>query len=1168
MSRFDAVKLFCVEFASQKSLTGATKVAIGNKIFLITLKIAQSSGVASVSSPSLSVALHDVPLGTFSDDIKSALGIFGVVTSVKLKPAGLWQYAVVNFKDTFSATAALTYWSVLIKKDSVRILLLVNQNEVITLKDAFKAKLVNFPFGCTVFKISDLVSQVGGHTCLNHLALECKVLSPLPSKVSSNFSGGPKVFKFSFARSKSYVKAKNSFCQKIPLIKVHFIIIITDFKVSDNNNYSKVTTVTNRSTSKDTTKNIDQMEGNPIVNTEKEGNSTFIPNQIPVEKTRPITPPFRFEYNNVIIGSVNTSKLQIHQREQPHTDFSPLTGNRLEEKHNKKYRHLEKISVKNLTERFNQVIEEELTNKTTDQTNNFGGNSNKFQIEAWTGKKGASKSLKKLDRPFQLLNKDVERAVQIETALRKYNPEILDMINKEKSVKKTDEQMDNPFEINKDIADLEETAEDMEDSELGLSNRMPSPSPGQKSNRLSERNATSTEANQEEGWKTVIHSTKRHVLFVQIVDIPEKNMGKKVGWIYNLLGDVKIKIDFSQIAGRDQAKKILAETDIESFLMATDDIANQMAGQKKVLVRNIPLGISDREVGAAMKKFGEQLAMVEFSNQEEATRAVDQLSTLIRKDTIRIYPMIVPTDAKECYFCYQIGHLVSNSKLYVRKNIPEEPIKAFGGRLYAEMAALNPSNNRNNTNPSGSQKAGLQKSKIDELRQQVNEMAKLLNAVASKLGVTVEKKKEDKVVINPPSHISEERKEGSNRKVKQDMSSKHNSEEKKEAYNSEKKINEIKKALEPIIILLKQVEKQGNWNDAMAGESKSMETDDNIADNNTWKIGTINVRGLNNLSKAEEFDFVVITETKLTPLKEKGVFFGTKGYHVFWESSTEKQMRTKMGILVKKCWTHHVKIIRGYQGRLLHLVLKFKGKISVYIVGLYMPASKLPTEKAVAKEIRKLLADIVQNKEIVIVVDNLNKDLAAKLLEETIVTNKEKKSNGVQRRLDYVFTDVITVLLVTNIEVINVNESFSTDYKAVVTIIRSNRILTGTKKSKSGRKKYNSNNDLNQMWLTIKEIVLQAAECLPKRKVGAQSAHTKKECMDYKLVKIAVNAYLMNFPKDKLIVKLLSTKKEYRSILHASVMGWSNKLMDSKGEQNCRIMKIIKGKFNFKEQIE
>ncbi|KAG9300843.1 hypothetical protein G9A89_004473 [Geosiphon pyriformis] len=531
----------------------------------------------------------------------------------------------------------------------------------------------------------------------------------------------------------------------------------------------------------------------------------------------------------------------------------------------------------------------------------------------------------------------------------------------------------------------------------------------------------------------------------------------------------------------------------------------------------------------------------------------------------------VPTNAKECHFCYQIRHLVSNcptllkkkerntkkatnniwlAKLYVKKNVPKEHIKAFEGRSYAEMVALNPSNNRYNANPSGSQKAGLHvnnqegqqkkgtnqpwRFEIDKLRQQVNEMAKLLNAVALKLGVTVEKKDEGKVVNQPPSHISEKKKEGNNKKAKQYMSSKHTLEEKKEAYNPEKKINDIKKALEPIIILLKQVEKQSNWNGATAGESKSMETDD--------------------------------------------------------------------------------------------------GKISVHIVGLYMPVLKSPTKKAVAKEIRKLLADIVQNKEIVLVAGDLNEDLAVKSLEKTIATNKEKKcpiatllqqmnlmnihgmyvvnnpdntwaSNGVQKRLDYVFTDVITALLVTNIGVININELFNTDYKAVVMIIQSDRILAGTKKFKSGRKKYkaqrklidNNNDDLNQMWLTIKETVLQAAECLPKK---------KKECMDHKLVKIVadiikqirvnnadmhnnnvmqllakwkqlkpetVNAYLMTLPKDKLIIELLSIKKEYRSTLHARIrLQQQRQIVNNiiKRQQNFELSKesMIKSILNRKRQ--
>ncbi|KAG9298722.1 hypothetical protein G9A89_012790 [Geosiphon pyriformis] len=208
-----------------------TLVAIGDEIFLTTLKIVWSSGVAFVSFFFLLVALHDVLLDIFSYNIKFALGIFGVVTS---------QYAVVHFKDTSFTAAALIHWSVLVKKNSIRILPVVNQNDVISLRDTFKTKLVNFSFCCTAFEISDLVFQVGGHTCfiprfsesyqcqcfavvifnflkslnaavsktdLTYLAVDYKKSSPLPPKLSSNIFGGPRDFKSLFAESKSYAKA-------------------------------------------------------------------------------------------------------------------------------------------------------------------------------------------------------------------------------------------------------------------------------------------------------------------------------------------------------------------------------------------------------------------------------------------------------------------------------------------------------------------------------------------------------------------------------------------------------------------------------------------------------------------------------------------------------------------------------------------------------------------------------------------------------------------------------------------------------------------------------------------------------------------------------------------------------------------------------------------------
>ncbi|KAG9303605.1 hypothetical protein G9A89_018501 [Geosiphon pyriformis] len=226
----DNVKLFCVEFASQTSLDAVFLVKLTSSVCLATLKIAKSLVVSKSGSPSTAVALCDVLLGVSAADIKTALSVFGSVTRIVLKPASVWQYMVVYFEKLNSAVSALNYWSVLVGKDSVRILLLVNQNKTILSCDRFKAKLVNLSLGCTAFEISDMISQVGGQSCFipqsldsgycfyftlvmfgsqadlnlavtktGHLAVDCKV-------ALSSFSKVPKVFKLCFVGFLSYVK--------------------------------------------------------------------------------------------------------------------------------------------------------------------------------------------------------------------------------------------------------------------------------------------------------------------------------------------------------------------------------------------------------------------------------------------------------------------------------------------------------------------------------------------------------------------------------------------------------------------------------------------------------------------------------------------------------------------------------------------------------------------------------------------------------------------------------------------------------------------------------------------------------------------------------------------------------------------------------------------------
>ncbi|KAG9303444.1 hypothetical protein G9A89_013770 [Geosiphon pyriformis] len=142
LAHIKTVFQFVHGFLGAKSVS---KDNLTSSVCLTTLKIAKSLVVSESGSSPAAVALHNVPLGVSAADVKLALNVFGSVTYVVLKPAGIWQYVVVYFEKLDSAVSALKHWSVLMGKDS--------------------AKLVNLPPGCTIFEISDMISQIGGQTC-------------------------------------------------------------------------------------------------------------------------------------------------------------------------------------------------------------------------------------------------------------------------------------------------------------------------------------------------------------------------------------------------------------------------------------------------------------------------------------------------------------------------------------------------------------------------------------------------------------------------------------------------------------------------------------------------------------------------------------------------------------------------------------------------------------------------------------------------------------------------------------------------------------------------------------------------------------------------------------------------------------------------------------------
>ncbi|KAG9305288.1 hypothetical protein G9A89_007783 [Geosiphon pyriformis] len=216
----DNVKLFCMKFASQVSLKAAFLIELTSSVYLATLKIAKSLVVSESSPFPAAVALCNMPLSVSAVDIKSALGVFGEVSHIVLKPVGVWQYVVIYFKKLNTAAFVFTYWSILVSKNSVHILPFINQNKTILFCDQFKAKLVNLPPGCTAFKINLDLAVVktsmlrkchiwwetpGNWHCFRcqetgHLAVNCKMSLPFSSKTL-------RVFNAHFVGNVSYVKA-------------------------------------------------------------------------------------------------------------------------------------------------------------------------------------------------------------------------------------------------------------------------------------------------------------------------------------------------------------------------------------------------------------------------------------------------------------------------------------------------------------------------------------------------------------------------------------------------------------------------------------------------------------------------------------------------------------------------------------------------------------------------------------------------------------------------------------------------------------------------------------------------------------------------------------------------------------------------------------------------
>src|SRR5579859_4708695 len=173
------------------------------------------------------------------------------------------------------------------------------------------------------------------------------------------------------------------------------------------------------------------------------------------------------------------------------------------------------------------------------------------------------------------------------------------------------------------------------------------------------------------------------------------------------------------------------------------------------------------------------------------------------------------------------------------------------------------------------------------------------------------------------------------------------------------------------------------------------------------KIGIHNVRGFNRDYKRKEFmdfyrdnkvDIIGLSETKINKKTGKNIEKAQKkedtfmGYKIWFEGIDEENTKTEgVALAINEQLVQHVTEIGRYMGRIIWAILKYKGKLNLWIINIYVNSDlKEKTErKLLLKKLKDLLKNAEDKKEDVILLGNLNAD-REKWEQNDKLQNKEK----------------------------------------------------------------------------------------------------------------------------------------------------------------------------------
>ena len=177
---------------------------------------------------------------------------------------------------------------------------------------------------------------------------------------------------------------------------------------------------------------------------------------------------------------------------------------------------------------------------------------------------------------------------------------------------------------------------------------------------------------------------------------------------------------------------------------------------------------------------------------------------------------------------------------------------------------------------------------------------------------------------------------------------------------------------------------QYNYNDSI--------NNNNILEDNIpyINIGTHNVRGFHNRGKQRIFmdaykeynlEIIGITETKLSSKQSKNVLIDNKYYKSWWTGLPDNNYMGGVGIAIKKELHQYVHKVTSKLGRLIIIDLKFRGKINLKLINIYVNSND--TERIerdnLLKELNKSITEANINKSHLIIMGDLNTNAENKI---------------------------------------------------------------------------------------------------------------------------------------------------------------------------------------------